>query len=83
LILDASYAINSLTVADPSEFGGIQPAGGSRAIVAAGSGFDAPLAVSPVPEPGTLLLLTALGSAVACYRFSKRRGRDGSRPATS
>ena len=29
--------------------------------------------LAPVPEPGTLgLLLAALGSALACYRFSKR-----------
>ena len=53
----------SLTVGDPSEFGGIQPAGGgllsTTSPLSAPEAKRAPLAVSPVPEPGTRLIALA------------------------
>jgi autotransporter-associated beta strand protein len=72
LVLGSNEAIlrgSNLTVGNPSEF---------LAVAAARNATASAGASAPVPEPGTLALLMAFWSAVACHRFSKRQA-SGSR----
>ena len=64
---EASADGSSLIVGDASAFfGGIQAAGG------AANGSQAIVALAPVPEPGTLVLLVA-GAALLARLRSRRR----------
>jgi autotransporter-associated beta strand protein len=75
---EALAAGSSLTIGDASAFSA-GPTGAGSDTGAISSRLDQPLAASPsitpVPEPGTLVLLLAFGlwSAVTCRRFCKRK----------
>jgi autotransporter-associated beta strand protein len=66
---------SSLTVGDASAFGSVIPADSHAIVLGSGINEAASLSISPVPEPGTLVLVMA--SVVVGLVACRRRGNRG------